>query len=247
RRRDPGAVGRSHTGAKVQRASVRIEQLGLGIAVEQSVVFVLPGQRKQPVAQLTQLARGGRPTTDPSRPTFADLAQQAHRIEDCFNRGSLRAVANLVGGGPRAGRATKPVDEQRPPAPRTTVRLISWPGANTIGRTVSANGFIGTSTRSSRVGSSIGPPLACAYAVDPLAVATMAPSASITPTRCPPTSISRRRMFVSPEWSTTTSFRPISWIKVRPFRDSVTSSIVRSSIRYEPSKNRPKPTSISSA
>src|SRR5439155_10606199 len=57
RRRDPGAVGRSDTGAKVQRASVRIEQLGLSIAVEQSVVLVLPVQRNQPVAQLTQLAR----------------------------------------------------------------------------------------------------------------------------------------------------------------------------------------------
>ena len=105
-------MGRSDTGAKVQRASVSIEQLGLGIAVEQSVVFVLPMHRNEPVAQLTQLARGGRATIDPSRPAFADLAQQAHRIEDCFNRGSLRAVAYLVGGGPRAERETEPIDEQ---------------------------------------------------------------------------------------------------------------------------------------
>src|SRR5207237_3691683 len=77
RRRDPCAVGRADAGAKVQRASVRIEQLGLSIAVEQSVVLVLPVQRNQPVAQLTQLARGGRATIDPSRPAFADLAQQA--------------------------------------------------------------------------------------------------------------------------------------------------------------------------
>ena len=54
--------------------------------------------------------------------------------------------------------------------PRTTARVMSWPGGNTIGRTVSAKGFIGTSTRSRSVGSRIGPPLASAYAVDPVAV-----------------------------------------------------------------------------
>ena len=56
----------------------------------------------------------------------------------------------------------------------------------------------------------MGPPLASAYAVDPVAVATITPSASMTPTACPPTSISTRSMRASPEWSTTTSLRPIA-------------------------------------
>ncbi len=56
----------------------------------------------------------------------------------------------------------------------------------------------------------MGPPLASAYAVDPVAVATITPSASMTPTAWPPTSISTRSMRASPEWSTTTSLRPIA-------------------------------------
>jgi len=55
---------------------------------------------------------------------------------------------------------------------------MSWPGGNTMGRTVRANGFSGTSTRSPRVGSRIGPPLASAYAVVPVAVATITPYAT---------------------------------------------------------------------
>src|SRR5216684_1029690 len=115
--------------------------------------------------------------------------------------------------------------------PRTTARVMSWPGGNTIGRTVSAKGFIGTSTRSRSVGSRMGPPLASAYAVDPVAVATITPSASMTPTAWPPTSISTLSIRASPARLMTASLSPIAVAMVCLFRVRVACSTLRSSTR----------------
>ena len=48
-----------------------------------------------------------------------------------------------------------------------------------MGRTVKAKGFMGTTTRSRSVGSRMGPPLASAYAVEPVAVETDQPPAKL--------------------------------------------------------------------
>ncbi len=69
----------------------------------------------------------------------------------------MRAAANHV-----TGLTARPLlpSMRISPGPRTTDRLMLCPGGKTIGRTVSANGFMGTRTRIAQRRLEDGPPLA---------------------------------------------------------------------------------------
>jgi len=113
RRRDGCGVSRRHARPQLESATVRVEQRGLGVGVEQRVMFVLAVQRHEPVAQLAQLSRRGGSRVDACRASLADLAPQDDRIECGLHRGSISAVANLFGRRSRAEDETERVDDQR--------------------------------------------------------------------------------------------------------------------------------------
>ena len=98
---------------KIQGAAVRVDQLGLGVAVQQGMVLVLAVKRNESVAQLAQLAWCCGSSVDPRHAAFADLPLQRDRIEDRLHRGSFSAVTHLLGRCPGAERQAERVDDQR--------------------------------------------------------------------------------------------------------------------------------------
>src|SRR6267378_5987886 len=79
--------------------------------------------------------------------------------------------------------------------------------ARTSGRTARVCGQMAVTTIASTVGTTIGPPADIEYAVDPVGVLTMIPSAEYCATSSPSTATLRRTTRATPPLWTTTSFR----------------------------------------
>src|SRR3954453_15677360 len=77
----------------------------------------------------------------------------------------------------------------------------------TSGRTASVCGQIAVTTIASTVGTTIGPPADIEYAVDPVGVLTMIPSAEYCATSSPSTDTLSRTTRATPPLWTTTSFK----------------------------------------
>src|SRR6266550_865902 len=77
----------------------------------------------------------------------------------------------------------------------------------TRGRTASVCGQMAVTTMASTVGTTIGPPADIEYAVEPVGVLTMIPSAEYCATSSPSTETLSRRTRATPPLCTTTSFR----------------------------------------
>src|SRR5512145_3406058 len=79
--------------------------------------------------------------------------------------------------------------------------------ASTRGRTASVWGQMAVTTMASTVGTTIGPPADIEYAVEPVGVLTMIPSAEYCATSSPSTETLRRTTRATPPLCTTMSFR----------------------------------------
>src|SRR5207302_1428886 len=121
-------------GSDVERPRVRIEQVGLRLGVEESVVLrakpvkdalpaptecVLAVNRHEVAAELAQLAWRSGTAIDARHAAFADLALQGDGIEHRLHSRAIRAVPDLARIGPH-----RPSPPRGPGAPR---RLASRP------------------------------------------------------------------------------------------------------------------------
>ena len=106
---------------------------------------------------------------------------------------------------------------------------------STIGLLVSACGAMGVNTTALTTGCTMGPPAERLYAVDPVAVATISPSARNRATNWFPTETDKSRMPESALFVMTTSLSTICSSKVADRRSVRDRSIRRSSIPAVPS------------
>ena len=89
------------------------------------------------------------------------------------------------------------------------------------------------------VGRMIGPPAESEYAVEPVGVATISPSAASVPMDVEPIRRSSCTMRDSSDWWITTSFNPLSIQAARLFRGRTRASIIiRGSISTSPWSSR---------
>src|SRR3989475_13147564 len=104
-----------------------------------------------------------------------------------------------------------PTDPSRETSPPSLHGGIGWivttaVAAMTSGRTASVCGQMAVTTIASTVGTTIGPPADIEYAVEPVGVLTMMPSAEYCATSSPSTATLRRTTRATPPVWTTTSF-----------------------------------------
>ena len=106
-----------HCRTQVHRPCVPVEKLGLCLAVEQGMVFVLPVQRDEAATQLAQLFGRCRSPVDSCRAPFAELAlehdRRPARLEYGLHGGSLRSMPDLIGPSFRPEGQAQGVDDER--------------------------------------------------------------------------------------------------------------------------------------
>ncbi len=120
----------------------------------------------------------------------------------------------------------------------TRTRSFS-PAPTRSGRKAREWGQIGVARSASTVGRTIGPPAESEYAVEPVGVATMSPSAARVPMGVRPMRSSKWTMRDSSDWWITTSFRPHSVQTALPRREPTrASTIMRCSTSTSPASRR---------
>ena len=102
---------------------------------------------------------------------------------------------------------------------------------STMGRLVSVCEQMGVSTTASMVGNTMGPPADRQYAVEPVGVETMSPSARYAVANWPATETSRLMMRLIADLVMTTSFSATYSLSRSPCRTIRAPSIIRSSTR----------------
>ncbi|MNR05464.1 hypothetical protein D3C85_1214970 [compost metagenome] len=118
--------------------------------------------------------------------------------------------------------------------------------STTIGLPDKVWGYIGTITMASSLGCMIGPPADSAYAVEPVGVATIRPSAFWLQTNWPSICSSNSIIRVDLPGCSTTSFSASPWPIASPWRRTSASSRKRLSTLYWPSSTSATFTSSSS-
>ena len=107
----------SDCSAKLEGAGVAVEELGLGVGVEQGVVLVLAVQSDQAAPQLTQLTRVGASTVDSSGAPLAELSLKHQgrpaRLEPALDCRSVGSMPDLVRSASRPQRQPQGVHDQR--------------------------------------------------------------------------------------------------------------------------------------
>ena len=107
-----------------------------------------------------------------------------------------------------------------------------------MGRANRACALIGTSSSASTSGQTTGPPAENAYAVEPVGVANTTPSHPHRDSGRPSTSITMSSIRSRAAFSTLASFSAQVVAVTSPFARTVTSIVIRCSIRYFPSTTR---------
>src|SRR5581483_12377110 len=101
----------------LERAGVRVEQVGLGRFVQERVMLVLPVHRDQAASELPELPRSGGATVQASAGALSELSLQdelrSSGVEDRGHGGAVGAMPHLVGRTSRAERQAQGVDDER--------------------------------------------------------------------------------------------------------------------------------------